>query len=95
MVAANWTPPVVWQSEAAQQSLATIQKDFKPDNTFVWPADYAADLDATENVYRSWVYKFISGAAKMDQWDQYVAEWEAAGGKRLNEYARTVLDAEK
>ena len=95
MVAANWTPPVVWQSEAAQQSLATIQKDFKPDNTFVWPADYAADLDATENVYRSWVYKFISGAAKMDQWDQYVAEWEAAGGKRLNEYARTVLDAKK
>lgn len=95
MVAANWTPPVVWQSEAAQQSLATIQKDFKPDNTFVWPADYAADLDATENVYRSWVYKFISGAAKMDQWDQYVAEWEAAGGKRLNDYARTVLDAEK
>lgn len=95
MVAANWTPPVVWQSEAAQQSLATIQKDFKPDNTFVWPADYAADLDATENVYRSWVYKFISGAAKMDQWDQYVAEWEAAGGKRLNEYARTVLDAQK
>ncbi|KOF20888.1 ABC transporter substrate-binding protein [Ensifer adhaerens] len=95
MVAANWTPPVVWQSEAAQQSLATIQKDFKPDNTFVWPADYAADLDATENVYRSWVYKFISGAAKMDQWDQYVAEWEAAGGKRLNDYARTVIDAEK
>ncbi|UIJ83221.1 extracellular solute-binding protein [Rhizobium leguminosarum] len=95
MVAANWTPPVVWQSQAAQQSLATSQKDFKPDNTFVWPAGYAADLDATENVYRSWVYKFISGAAKMDQWDQYVAEWEAAGGKRLNEYARTVLDAEK
>jgi putative aldouronate transport system substrate-binding protein len=95
MVAANWTPPVVWQSEAAQQSLATIQKDFKPDNTFVWPADYAADLDATENVYRSWVFKFISGAATLDQWDQYVAEWEAAGGTRLNDYARTVLDAKK
>jgi putative aldouronate transport system substrate-binding protein len=95
MVAANWQPPVVWQSEAAQQSLSTIQKYFKPDNSFVWPGDYAADLDATENVYRSWVYKFISGEAKMDQWDQYVAEWEAAGGKRLNEHARTVLDAAK
>lgn len=95
MVSANWTPPVVWQSEAAQQWMTTTQKYFKPDNAFVWPADYAADLDATENVYRSWVYKFISGEAKMDQWDQYVAEWEAAGGKRLNEYARTVLDAAK
>ncbi len=89
--AANFTPPVEWKSEAAQQSLANIQTWFKPDNAFVWPADYAADLDATENVYRSWVYKFISGEAPMDQWDQFVAEWKAAGGDRLNEYARTVL----
>jgi putative aldouronate transport system substrate-binding protein len=89
--AANFKPPVEWKSEAAQQSLANIQTWFKPDNAFVWPADFAADLDATENVYRSWVYKFISGEAPMDQWDQFVAEWKAAGGDRLNEYARTVL----
>ena len=90
--AANFVPPVEWKSEAAQQSLANISTWFKPDNAFVWPADYAADLDATENVYRAWVYKFISGEAPMDQWDQFVAEWEAAGGTRLNEYARTQLD---
>ncbi|WP_395818957.1 extracellular solute-binding protein [Devosia sp.] len=89
--AANFVPPVEWKSEAAQQSLANIQTWFKPDNAFVWPADFAADLDATENVYRSWVYKFISGEAPMDQWDQFVSEWKAAGGDRLNEYARTVL----
>jgi putative aldouronate transport system substrate-binding protein len=91
-VAANWTPPVEWKSQAAQESLQNISTWFKPDNAFVWPADYAADLDATENVYRSWVFKFISGEASMDQWDQYVSEWEAAGGTRLNEYARTVLE---
>jgi putative aldouronate transport system substrate-binding protein len=91
--AANFVPPVEWKSEAAQQSLANIQQYFKPDNAFVWPADYAADLDATENVYRSWVYKFISGEAPMDQWDQYVTEWKAAGGDRLMEYARTQLGA--
>ena len=28
----------------------------------------------------------------MDQWDAYVAEWNAAGGERLTDYARTVLD---
>jgi putative aldouronate transport system substrate-binding protein len=89
--AANFKPPVEWKSEAAQQSLANIQTWFKPDNAFVWPADFAADLDATENVYRSWVYKFISGEAPMDQWDTFVAEWKAAGGDRLNEYAQTVL----
>ena len=90
--AANWVPPVEWKSQAAQDSLANIQTWFKPDNAFVWPAEFAADLDAAENVYRSWVYKFISGEASMDQWDQYVAEWNAAGGQRLTEYARTVLD---
>lgn len=89
--AANWTPPTPWMSEAAQGSLKQVSDNFKPDNAFVWPAEYAADLDATEAVYRAWVYKFISGEAGMDQWDAYVAEWEAAGGTRLNEYARTVL----
>ena len=60
--------------------------------TYKTDMEFAADLDATENVYRSWVYKFISGEASMDQWDQYVTEWQAAGGTRLTDYARTVLD---
>lgn len=89
--AANWQPPAQWMSEAAQQHLANLSTWFKADNAFVWPAEYAADIDATENVYRSWVAKFISGEATMDQWDQYVSEWNAAGGTRLTEYARTQL----
>lgn len=92
LVAANWQPPVQWLSEAAQQSLKTISADFKPDNAFVWPAEYATDIDATENVYRAWVYKFVSGEAKMDQWDQFVSEWNGAGGEKMTEYARTVLN---
>ena len=39
-------------------------------------ADYAADVDAAENVYRSWVAKFITGEASMDQWDQFVGRVE-------------------
>ncbi len=92
LVAANWQPPVQWLSDAAQQSLKTISADFKPDNAFVWPAEYATDIDATENVYRAWVYKFGAGEAKMDQWDQFVSEWNAAGGEKMTEYARTVLN---
>jgi len=94
LVAANWQPPVQWMSPAAQESLKVIASNFKPDNAFVWPAEYAADIDATENVYRSWVYKFISGEAGMDQWDAYVAEWNNAGGQRMTDYARTVLNAQ-
>ncbi len=48
------------------------------------PPDYATDIDATENVYRAWVYKFISGEAKMDQWDQFVSEWNSAGGEHTD-----------
>jgi putative aldouronate transport system substrate-binding protein len=92
-VAANWQPPVEWKSQAAQDHLKTMLDNFTADNVFVWPPDYAADLDATENVYRSWVAKFITGEASIDQWDQFVEEWNAAGGQRLTEYARTVLDA--
>jgi putative aldouronate transport system substrate-binding protein len=91
--AANWKPPVQWMSEAAQQSLENTKTWYKPDNAFVWPAEYAADRDATENVYRSWVYKFISGEASMDQWDQFVSEFNAAGNQHMTDYARTVLDA--
>ena len=90
-VAANWKPPDDWKSQAAQDHLSTTLGSFTADNIFVWPADYAADIDATENVYRSWVAKFITGEATMDQWDQYVQEWYAAGGQRLTDYARSVL----
>jgi putative aldouronate transport system substrate-binding protein len=87
----NWTPPTPLLSPTAQAALDTIANNFKPDNAFVWTADYAADIDATEKVYRSWVAKFITGEATMDQWDQYVSEYNSAGGQHMTEYARTVL----
>lgn len=89
--AANWTPPTQQLSPAAQQMLDTIKSSFTADNAFVWPADYAADVDATEQVYRSWVARFMTGEASMDQWDQFVSEYNAAGGARMAEYAATVL----
>ncbi|UXN57707.1 extracellular solute-binding protein [Phyllobacterium zundukense] len=92
LVAANWQPPVQLMGDAAQQSLKTIAADFRPDNAFIWPAEYATDIDSAQNVYRAWTYKFISGQAKIDQWDQYVAEWNAAGGAHMTDYARTVLN---
>ncbi len=89
--APSFKPPVEWRSQASLDALANVTKYFTADNSFVWPADYAADVDAAENVYRSWVAKFITGEATMDQWDAYVKEWNDAGGAKLTEYARTVL----
>jgi putative aldouronate transport system substrate-binding protein len=89
--APSFKPQVEWRSQASLDFLASVSKWFKPDNSFVMPADLAPDVDAAENVYRSWVAKFITGEAGMDQWDAYVAEWTAAGGQKLTDYARTVL----
>ncbi|WP_424983886.1 extracellular solute-binding protein [Maritalea sp. S77] len=86
-----WTPPTDLMSPVAAASLEQGAKYFTPDNSFVWPADYAADVDAANNYYRTSVYRFVSGEWSMDQWDEYVAGWNAAGGARLTEYARTVL----
>ena len=91
MVTSNWTPPVTWQSDAAVKSLENTAEYFVADNSFVWPAEYAADTDAANTVYNSWMARFISGEVPMDQWDAYVAEWNAAGGQRLTDYAKTVL----
>lgn len=91
VAASNWKAPEGLRSEAASQFLANVSQGYKPDNAFIWPAEYAAELDSAQNVYKAWAYKFISGQAKIDQWEQFVSEWKAAGGDRLTEYARTVL----
>ena len=51
----------------------------------------AAEVDAAEQVYRSWVARFVTGEASLDQWQQFVDEYNAAGGARMAEYAATVL----
>ncbi len=89
--AANWEAPTPLLSPTGQAALDTIKADFTADNAFVWPAEYAAEVDAAEQVYRSWVAKFITGEAPLDQWDQFVSEYNAAGGARMAEYAATVL----
>ena len=80
------------RSPAAAQSLELVDAGFVPDNAFVVPAELAADLDAATNVQKAWSFRFISGEASLEEdWDDYVAEWMAAGGERLTEHARSVL----
>lgn len=86
-----WSPPVDLLSDVGQGSLAQGAEYFVPDNAFVWPAELAGDVDAAEQYYRSSVFRFVSGEWSMDQWDQYVEGWNAAGGNAMTEYARTVL----
>lgn len=91
MISASWTPPVELFPAPAVQYLQNTQDHFLPDNAFAFPSDYAAAVDATTNVYNEWTFKFVSGSASLDQWDEYVAAWKAAGGASMIEYANQEL----
>ncbi|MCJ8324641.1 MAG: extracellular solute-binding protein [Rhizobiales bacterium] len=86
-----WTPPVNLLSPVAQASLDQGVRFFSADNSFVFPADLAVDVDAAENFYRTAVYRFVSGETSLDDWDDYVAEFNANGGAKLIAHARKVL----
>ena len=88
-----WTPSVPLHTAGGDQAIAQAAEYFRADNAFVFPFDFAADLDAADNVYKSNVFRFISGERPFNQWDTFVAEWNAAGGARLTEHARSVLNA--
>ena len=40
--------PTEWRSQASLDFLDSVNKWFKPDNSFVWPAEYAPDVDAAD-----------------------------------------------
>lgn len=87
-----WQPPVDLLAPVAQASLDQGVEYFSADNAFVFPADLAVDVDAAESFYRTSVFRFVSGELSFDDWDDYVANFNAAGGTKLTAYARTVLE---
>lgn len=90
----TWMPPLNTLAPVAAASLVQGADYFRPDNSFQFPAEYAADLDATTNLYREYVYRVLTGQEDLDaSWEGYVSQWNAAGGERMTEYARSVLDA--
>lgn len=89
--AANWTPPVEWRIPATLRYIDNSQRYFTADNAFIFPSKYAAAIDSTSNIYNEWAYKFVSGKASFDMWDQYVSAWKAAGGDAMTDYAQEKL----
>ena len=87
-----WTAPIDLLSPVAQASMDQGVRFFSADNAFVYPSDMAVDVDAAENLYRTSVFRFISGEMSLeDDWGQYVSDFNAAGGANLTTFARTVL----
>lgn len=92
MIASNYEPPVDLLPEPAVRFQENMKTFFIADNQFGYPAELAPTVDATDNVYKSWVFKFVSGAASFDDWSTYVDEWKAAGGDDLLTLANETLN---
>jgi putative aldouronate transport system substrate-binding protein len=55
------------------------------------PEEYIANWDAMENLYKEYATDIITGKRPLEDFDVFVKEWNAAGGKEITEYANKQL----
>lgn len=74
-------------SDVAEDSLDKVEQYYVADNAFVIPDELVTKWDASENVYKEFVADVITGKKEISDFDSFVKDWEAAGGKDVTEYA--------
>lgn len=79
-------------SDAALSSLDMTAQYTSFDNIFVLPDEYITDWDAGEALYAEFAADVISGNRSIDEFDQFVKNWEELGGEKITEYANTILE---
>ncbi|MGG4492199.1 extracellular solute-binding protein [Metabacillus idriensis] len=77
--------------EAAEESLKMVNEFYQEDNLFILPEEYIANWDAMENLYKEYATDIITGKRPLEDFDAFVKEWNAAGGKEITEYANKQL----
>ncbi len=92
---ANFDAPISaktpYFSEAALKSLDMVKTYSSFDNAFVIPDEYATNWDASQALYIEFAADVISGNRSVDEFDQFVKDWNALGGVEITEYANTKL----
>ncbi|PLR67577.1 MULTISPECIES: extracellular solute-binding protein [Bacillaceae] len=78
--------------EAAEESLRLVSEFYQEDNLFILPEEYIANWDAMENLYKEYATDIITGKRPIDDFEAFVKEWNAAGGKEITEYANKKLN---
>lgn len=77
--------------KTAEESLNMVNEFYKEDNLFILPEEYIANWDAMENLYKEYATDIITGKRPLEDFDVFVKEWNAAGGKEITEYANKQL----
>ncbi|MCI1985086.1 MAG: extracellular solute-binding protein [Lactobacillus sp.] len=74
-------------SGVADNSMDKVDQYYTADNSFIMPEKYVTKWDAAENVYKEYVADAITGKKSLDDFDKFISDWNAAGGKLVTEYA--------
>ncbi|WP_226036071.1 extracellular solute-binding protein [Aquibacillus saliphilus] len=78
-------------SPPAQKSLELTEKYYEADNNFVVPEEFVSTWDATQNIYREFATDVIKGAVDIEEFDNYVEDWYAAGGDEITKHAKETI----
>lgn len=78
-------------SEPAQNSRDLANEFYNPDNSFIMPEEFVSKWDAMENIYKDFSADVITGKRPVSEFDDYVKEWNEAGGAEITEYANETI----
>lgn len=84
-------PSTPYLSEPATKSLEMFASMSTKDNAFVIPADLAAKWDAANAVYKEFAANMVTGKKTAADFDKFVQDWNAAGGKDVTDYANKTI----
>jgi putative aldouronate transport system substrate-binding protein len=87
----EFDPSTPYLSEPATKSLDMFAKMSSKDNAFTIPADLAAKWDACNALYNEFAADMVTGKKTAADFDKFVQDWNAAGGKDITDYANKTL----
>lgn len=87
----EFDPSTPYLSEPAVKSLEMMASMSTKDNSFIIPAELASKWDACNALYKEFAANVVTGKKTTADFDQFVEEWNAAGGKELTEYANQII----
>ncbi|KIL35600.1 ABC transporter substrate-binding protein [Cohnella kolymensis] len=87
--AQEFDPSTPYLSEPAVKSMEMFGAMSTKDNVFVIPSDLSSKWDASLAIYNEFAANYVVGKAA--DFDKFVQDWNAAGGKEVTDYANTIL----
>lgn len=88
---ADFSDKTPYYSEAALSSLEMASRYTTYDNSFVLPDEYVTNWDAGEALYAEFAADVISGRKSIDEFEEYVKQWNELGGSEITAYANEII----